>query len=135
MTLCADDIAGLAAALAESGLAELHLTGPATDVHLVRSRADEIDRVVPPSPPALITASGAGIFLTCHPLHTAPLAAPDRFVRAGEMVALLRIGLVLRPVTAPTAGHIGAPLAEPGRLVGYGTKLFQLHPEQSETQA
>jgi acetyl-CoA carboxylase biotin carboxyl carrier protein len=132
MTVCADDIDGLATALAESGLAELHLTGPATDVHLVRSCTGEIDRVALPSPPDLITSSGAGTFLTCHPLHTAPLAAPGRFVGAGQTVALLRIGLVLRPVTAPAAGHIGAPLVEPGILVGYGTNLFSLHSGQPE---
>jgi acetyl-CoA carboxylase biotin carboxyl carrier protein len=134
MTLLADDISGVAAALAESGLAELHLTAPGIDIHLMRSCTGDIDRVNASSPADVIVAPGVGIFLTRHPLHTAPLAGPGGAVRAGQTVALLRIGLVLRPVTTPAAGQIGPPLAEEGRLVGYGAKLFPLHPKQPEAQ-
>jgi acetyl-CoA carboxylase biotin carboxyl carrier protein len=49
-------------------------------------------------------------------------------------VALLRIGLLLCPVVAPAAGVLGAPLAEDGAMVGYGTPLFPLHTEQPEAQ-
>lgn len=134
MTLSTADISGVAVALAESGLAELHLTGPGIDVHLIRSCSGDIDRVTPSSPADVIVAPGVGIFLTRHPLHTASLAGPGHPVRAGQTVALLRIGLVLRPVAAPVAGQIGAPLAEEGTLVGYGTKLFSFHPKQPEAQ-
>src|SRR5262249_44571421 len=105
----------LAAAFTESGLAELHLTGPGTDIHLRRAEA------------RVIAAPGVGIFLTHHPLRTAPLAG--HHVRAGQTIALLRIGLLLRPVTAPASGHLSAPLVETGKIVGYATPLFHLHPE------
>jgi acetyl-CoA carboxylase biotin carboxyl carrier protein len=134
MTLLAKDVAELTASFAESGLAELRLTGPATDLHLVRLCTGGSVSVAPTGLADFVTAPGPGIFLTCHPLHTAPLAGPGCFVRTGQTVALLRVGLVLRPVQAPGAGHISAPCAEPGTLVGYGTKLFSLQPVQPETQ-
>jgi acetyl-CoA carboxylase biotin carboxyl carrier protein len=133
VTLVPDDVAGLATVLAESGLAEMHVTGPNTDIHLVRSSSGEIASATAASADQ-ITAAGVGIFLTCHPLHRTPLAAQGRFVRAGETVGLLRVGLLLRPVTAPGAGYLSAPLAEPGTLVGYGTVLFLLQPGQPEAQ-
>jgi acetyl-CoA carboxylase biotin carboxyl carrier protein len=134
MTLVPDDVAALATALAESGLAEMHLTGRDTDIHLVRSSSGEIARVTAVASADEITAIGVGIFLTCHPLRQTPLAARGQFVRAGQTVALLRTGLLLRPVTAPVAGYLSAPLAEPGALVGYGTALFSLQPGQPEAQ-
>jgi acetyl-CoA carboxylase biotin carboxyl carrier protein len=134
MTSRADEIAGLAVALAESGLAELHLTGPGTDIHLMRSCTGEVGRMTPSAPAQVITASGVGIFLSRHPLHTAALAGVGRRVRTGQTVALLRVGHLLRPVTAPMGGHLSAPLAEEAAIVGYGAPLFQLHPEQPETQ-
>lgn len=87
------------------------------------------------APSEIIHAPGVGLFLTRHPLRDAPLADPGRRVRAGQTVALLRIGLLLRPVTAPAAGHLGPALAEEGVMVGYGIPLFHLHSERSETQA
>jgi acetyl-CoA carboxylase biotin carboxyl carrier protein len=134
MTFVPDDVAGLAIALAESGLAELHLTGPDTDIHLVRLCSGDIVSNAAAVGADRITAVAVGIFLTCHPLHATPLAAPGCFVREGQVVALLRIGLSLRPVTAPAAGYIGAPLADPGTLVGYGTDLFSLQRGQPEAQ-
>jgi acetyl-CoA carboxylase biotin carboxyl carrier protein len=129
------ETAGLAAALTESGLAELHLTGPGTDIHLLRSPSGDFGRVTPDVPAEIIAAPGVGIFLTRHPLRAAPLADPGSRVRAGQIVALLRIGLLLRPVTAPAGGHFGAPLLGDCAMVGYGTPLFHRHPEQPETQA
>lgn len=133
MTFPTSDIPELAAAFAESGLAKLHLSGPGTDIHLVRRAAGEIDSVAPGHADDVIVAPGVGIILTRHPLHTVPLARPGR-VRAGQTVALLRVGLLLCPVMAPAAGVLGAPLAEDGAMVGYGTPLFPLHPEQPEAQ-
>ncbi len=134
MTLAADDIAELGAALARSGLGELHLTGPGTNIRLVRSCDGVIDRVAPDCPVDVIVAPSVGIFLTHHPLHTTAVAEPGRRVGAGQTVALLRVGLLLLPVAAPTEGHIGAPLAGEGTMVGYGTTLFPLYREQPEVQ-
>lgn len=133
MTFPANAIPALASALAESGLAELRLRGPGTDIHLVRQPAGTVDRVAPERAADVIVSPGVGIMLTRHPLHTAVLAGPGR-VRAGQTVALLRIGLLLRPVVAPAAGVLGAPLADDGALVGYGTPLFAFYPEQPEAQ-
>lgn len=133
MTFPTNDIPELATALAESGLAELRLSGPGTDIHLVRPATADIDNVAPGCAADIIVAPCVGIILTRHPLHTVPLAGPGR-VRAGQTVALLRVGLLLCPVVAPAAGVLGAPLAEDGAMVGFDTPLFPLHPEQPEAQ-
>ena len=127
MSLSADDIAGLTACLAAHGLAELHLTGPGVELHLARPQT-------PALPPIVVAASGVGVFLTRHPLRAEVFAGEGSRVAAGQEVALLRIGLLLRPVVAPAAGILGAPLAAEGAAVGYGTQLFLLHPDPPESK-
>lgn len=134
MTLSSTDIAQLATDLAGSGLDELHLTGPGTDIHLTLPPAIGVPIATPKSRLAAITAQGVGVFLPRHPLHAEPLAVSGHRVRAGQIVALLRVGLLLRQVTAPADGIIGAPLVEEGAMVGYGTTLFPFHPEPPESQ-
>ena len=59
-----------------------------------------------------------------------PEAAPvedDRLPRpvgAGDIVAFLECGAVLRAVVADRDGTLGAPLQDDGALVGFGTPLF-----------
>ena len=134
MSLSRDDIASLATALAESGLAELHLTGPGTDLHLIRPGGTRAPAQTPAPHAARITAPGFGVFLPRHPLRTEPLASPGQRVRAGQVVALLRIGSLLRQVVAPADGIISAALVEDCALVGFGTALFAFHPDPSEVQ-
>lgn len=47
-----------------------------------------------------------------------------RLVGAGDIVAFLECGAVLRPVAADCDGTLGTPLQEDGALVGFGTPLF-----------
>jgi biotin carboxyl carrier protein len=54
-------------------------------------------------------------------------------VRAGDIVALLRTGALIQPVTATEDGIVGAPLAVPGTVVGFGTPLMEFTPEGRST--
>jgi acetyl-CoA carboxylase biotin carboxyl carrier protein len=135
MSLTSDDIAVLARVFSESGLDELHLTGPGTDLHLRRPGSPSTTRPASPSRAATVASPGVGIFLPRHPLHTEAMVLPGRRVRAGQAVALLRIGSLLRQVIAPAAGTLGAALVEEGAMVGFGTQLFAFHPDPPEVQS
>jgi len=129
MSIGRGDLAELARCLAASGLAVLELDGPGIRMHLRRRPREAAAGV---TSAITVTAPGAGHVLYAHPLHEAPLAPPGSLVRAGQVLALLRIGVLLRPVLAPTDGVAGAALAENGTLVGYGDGLLTLHPSPLE---
>ena len=127
MTLSAPDIARLSAWLAETDLAELELRGPGCHIRL-RQDAGHITPIVEPVAVYTVTAPSVGVFLPAHPLHDAPLAPAGTLVEAGQPVALLRIGALLLPVTAPMPGIVAEIHATSGATVGYGTPLVALHP-------
>ncbi len=61
-----------------------------------------------------------------HP-EAAPGEDDDRLpcpVGAGDIVAFLECGAVLRAVVTDRDGTLGAPLQDDGALVGFGTPLF-----------
>ena len=116
----------LSAQLAGSDIAELELRGPGMHLRLRQDGAG-IARLGPAVPAGgVIGAPGVGVFLDRHPLHAAPLAPPGTRVAAGDLVALLRVGVLLRPVTAPRDGVIVAALVAHGAAVGFGAPLFTL---------
>lgn len=132
----AEDMAGIAAAMAAAGVTRLELTGP--DFRLTlgsdarpEPQAVESDAGAETAPPgALAVASpGVGVFLRAHPLHDRPLAAAGDAVAAGQTVAVLRVGALLLPVAAPVAGIVIEAAAPEGALVGYGDRLFDLLPQ------
>jgi acetyl-CoA carboxylase biotin carboxyl carrier protein len=53
---------------------------------------------------------------------------PGARVQAGQTLGLLRIGVLLLPVTASRAGTVAAVRVEDGATVGYGAALVDLHP-------
>jgi hypothetical protein len=69
-----------------------------------------------------IRAPQAGRFTLSTPEGEEPMF--PRRVRAGEILACLRVGPLLLPVSAPSEGTCPPPLAEEGDLVGYGETLF-----------
>jgi acetyl-CoA carboxylase biotin carboxyl carrier protein len=69
-----------------------------------------------------------GVFLHAHPCATAPFVRPGARVQAGQTLGLLRIGVLLLPVTASRAGTVAAVRVEDGATVGYGAALVDLHP-------
>lgn len=72
-----------------------------------------------------VTAHVAGIFLTRHPVGGGIFPTQGSRVQAGELLALLQIGLLLTPVLAPVNGMLGPCLQVSGTQVGYGARLFE----------
>ncbi len=87
------------------------------------------------APPPCLEARGTGFFLPAHPGRDAPLVQPGQRVRAGEVVALLRLGPLLQPVTAASDGIVGRCLVAAGALVGFGTPLMDFIPDASQERS
>lgn len=73
-----------------------------------------------------VAAPSVGVCLHAHPLREQPLVAPGQAVAAGDIVALLQVGALLMPVTAPRAGVVVRHAVAAGTRVGYGTALVHL---------
>lgn len=141
-----DHIEELSAWLAEANIDSLELTGP--DGRLFLKRADGA-RYTPDTGdapvettedeplergPTVVTAPLAGILCHAHPMQETPLAAEGSRVRAGQPLALLRIGALLVPVAAPHDGYVGAMLAEEGSLIGYADAVLELFASDNADQ-
>ncbi|MFB9949042.1 hypothetical protein ACFFP0_09305 [Rhizobium puerariae] len=73
----------------------------------------------------LARAPIAGVFLASHPLRPAKASQQGVAVGQGEVVGFVKIGPMLAPVLAEKAGTVGAIVAEPETLVGYGSPLLK----------
>ncbi len=137
----------LAAWLADTDIGALELRGPGVHVCL-RQAGGRVEALSPAGFEALCAAAGprmatvqvrasaVGLFLHAHPLHEAPLAAPDTRVAAGQVIGLLRVGMLLLPVAAPQAGIMAGYAAATGARVEYGSHLADLIPSTpAATQA
>lgn len=118
-------------AAAEIEFAELRHAGSTVRLTLEPAApsggAGQVEQPSPAAAPTSIVRSpSTGIFLTTHPDRAAPLAAIGNRVEAGNVVGLLQIAELYRPVVAVRGGVISAIPAEPGSLVGYGAPLFEL---------
>lgn len=77
-----------------------------------------------------VCAASVGEFLVGHPSRAEPLVQPGGRVAPGDVMGLVRAGLVLVPVALPDADPRPATmtrvLVPAGTLVGYGTPLFEV---------
>ncbi len=133
----ADEVRQIATWLEAAGLDGFELTTPTARLRLTLGggapvAAEPLPVQPAPEPPSL-AARGTGEFLATHPYADAPLVRPGQRVRAGDIVALLRCGALLQPVTASEDGVVGALLAAPGTVVGFGTALMLFTPEGRNT--
>lgn len=117
--------------LAATDIGLLELSGPGRAVRLRRNGGDSfVEEAAPaaaPRPQATVVRAGTvGIYLDAHPLRTEPLVRIGDPVAAGQVVALLKLGLVLLAVPAPRAGIVSRIVATNGRAVGYGEALVEL---------
>jgi len=136
--MTAEEMRQIAVWLEASELDLLELTTPRMRLRLKRGRHAVAASGAPPMPamaPSCLEARGTGIFLPAHAWRDAPLVQPGQRVRAGEVVALLRIGPLLQPVTATADGTVGRCLVTPGALVGFGTPLMEFTLDASQDRS
>jgi len=135
-----DQLRNLSAWMAEAGIDELELIGPSfrlrlngdgLQAHDGQAGDQQSDAASDQRPSSdVVAASTVGLFLHRHPLHETALAPEGTPVRAGQALGLLRIGPLLVPVIAPRDGIVGAMLVANETVVGFGTRLVELHPRQ-----
>lgn len=130
----------IASWLADTDIECAEVSGPGWQVRLLRD-SDYVARHVAAvsTPPPLpdrslslgsrivkVSAPVAGVFLDSHPLRTPPMIRIGSRVKAGDILALLQIGQLLVPVTAPADGVIVRVLVDEQTTVGYGCQLFEM---------
>ncbi|HXV30888.1 MAG TPA: hypothetical protein VD840_11200 [Sinorhizobium sp.] len=88
------------------------------------SAATEPPRVRPAAAPI------AGHVLPVHPARDAAEATIGASVVPEQIIGFVRVGPLIMPIRAETAGTLDACLVEPGDLVGYGDTVFLIEPAQ-----
>jgi acetyl-CoA carboxylase biotin carboxyl carrier protein len=133
-----DDVRQLAQWLAQTDIRLLELSGPGKVVRLRREGVEIVAETGAPagvpfahhqptnSEIAVVRAGSVGVFLQSHPLRAEPLLRVGQQVAAGQVIALLKIGLVLLGVTAPRAGVVTRIIAAHESTVGFGAPLIEL---------
>lgn len=119
--------------MAEHGFDELTYSKGEHRIFLRRDR--EVNASASHSPATAahpITSPGLGTFASRAPLTGESFARPGKNVQAGDIVALLAVGSVVTPVTAPFDGTIGRTLVDEGKIVGFGDHLFDFETERNE---
>lgn len=126
-------VAQLTAWLAGTDIAVLELRGPDGLLRIVRTGDDVRQEIVTAGEvaagePEPVPSPGVGVFLDRHPLRLEPSAAPGSRHAVGDALGFIRIGPVLRAVTAPSDCLVADVLVPHGTIVGYGTPLFAIVP-------
>ncbi len=139
MMLTPDEIADILAHAERRGIRALAVEEPGFALRLEFPAPCEALSAPRPDPqPAQssipIKATGFGRLLAAAPLSGADFAGPGRHVEQGEIVALLQVGPLYRPVRAPAPGIVEARLVEPGALVGYGDEILRLRPTEDQAR-
>jgi acetyl-CoA carboxylase biotin carboxyl carrier protein len=113
--------------LAGTDITLLELSGPGRLIRLRRNGMDSPAEAVPQAvATTTVRAGSVGMFLHSHPLRAEPLVRVGQEVRAGQALALLRIGLVLLAVPSPRAGTVRRIVAMHEARVGFGDALIEL---------
>lgn len=120
--------------LSATDIGRLELRGPGVHVRL-RNQGGVVSAVRPGDETWLtaheavpVPAPSVGVFRRAHPLRDEPLAVPGQRVVRGQTIALLQVGALLLPVTAPQDGVVAGHAAADGAVVGYGAALVDLIP-------
>ncbi|MBR1132206.1 acetyl-CoA carboxylase biotin carboxyl carrier protein [Bradyrhizobium iriomotense] len=127
------DIARLAQILERSGVDTIEIEEPGQSLKLVVDTdprmAASPTLIVPDADHSVIAkADIAGHFLAAHPWRDQPFVVPGQRIEAGEIVGLVKIGLLYSPIVAPAAGTVDAVIVEPGATVGYATPIVRIRP-------
>jgi acetyl-CoA carboxylase biotin carboxyl carrier protein len=124
-----DEIAALVALAEQMGLARIEIETAAFSLRL---------EMMPRRPPAAgvpiarasrtrtVRTTTIGRFSPCAPLSALPFVSPGNVVSEGEIMGLLQIGALLRPIRTPVSGIVRAVHATEGAVLGYGAPVFDI---------
>lgn len=129
------EIRQLAAWIRDAGLNVLELKRPGFEL-LIR-RGEPVQACTAPSAPQVaaeqsaltahvVSADNPGVFVSSHPDERDSYVKPGDAVAVGQLLGLLRIGLLYLPVRSHQAGHVLRFLAAENERVGYGQPLVEL---------
>jgi len=118
--LSLDDIRGIAAWARTAGLGEIELEQPGLRLRLVFPAAGGLH---------LVRSPIAGRFLDRHPARPDPFARPGDRVGARDVIGLIQVERLYRPVVAGRAGVLVRLLVETGRLIDADMPLAEITTE------
>lgn len=72
----------------------------------------------------IIHSHETGVFHSRHPLAKTASARDGEVVAKGEILAYVRTGIVVQPVTAPLEGRVRKQFLSDGAAVRYGAPLY-----------
>lgn len=123
----------LAGLLATHGLAGLSWCEGSNEIHMSRTNRD-IDPVTAGEAPVpeTLRAPFAGTLLWQHPCDEGPLPAAGHELAAGEIVAWIAVGPLLRPVRIERAARLVRRESPTDSLVGWGQALALLAPHSKD---
>ncbi|MFT9215890.1 MAG: biotin/lipoyl-containing protein [Acetobacter malorum] len=81
-----------------------------------------------PSTDIPVKAPYFGNVLLCNPVTKKEFAPEGSSVQAEDTVAMLQIGELMVPITAPQNGTVAQFIAKEGDLIGYGQTVLTLQP-------
>lgn len=130
-----DHLDELCSWLAATDIGLLELKGPTGTLRLLHEgssveiqNVDATETTRPCTPALVVRAPAVGIFLDHHPLCERAVVPIGAEVVADAPLGFLQVGSLLTPVSAPQRGTLTDVLVEHGKVVGFGTPLFELQP-------
>ncbi|KTB55018.1 hypothetical protein AO067_20625 [Pseudomonas viridiflava ICMP 13104] len=130
-----NEIRQLAGWIRDAGLTVLELKRPGFELLIRRGVCPDASTCGPDVPVAVeqapavarvIAADNPGVFVASHPDEKSSYVKPGDAVVAGQLLGLLRIGLLYLPVRSDNAGRVVRFLAVEHERVGYGQPLIEL---------
>lgn len=109
-----NELAALIARLSAARIRECEYKADGMEIRVLFDRARR----------EMIRSREAGVFHSKHPLAERVCVREGEVVPQGKILAYLRIGSVLRPVSAPLEGRVRRQLLTDGAVVGYGDPLY-----------
>ncbi len=132
MKIDATTISSLTAAMRARGVRELEIAEGEMSVRIALPDVSAPAGHLPPPPPPgakaetlVVRSTAAGRFLSRHPGRTTDFVPGDT-VSADQVVGVVAIGSLLRPVVALVDGTIVQRFRQSGDFVDYGTPLLEL---------
>lgn len=135
--LALKDLRNVAQKMRRSGLSQIEIGG---NGYRVRLKFDPTSVALPvgeaptPSPAAappdaqtaILRASMPGTVWLWHPSNGQPFAPPGSTVKQGEVLALLKVGLIYLPLLSPADGAVDALRVAHGESVEYDSAILTL---------